>query len=191
MKRDREEIDCAVYMLFKRTHDVSMLNPYFMFDGNTFTMPEAINYIIPRAEKEIEACPGKDLREKGKYWSWGSYCNDIEPEEVDPKLSRALQMEDVPVEWDPVLRAGETMKHGLLPAQVFFMKAAHEYYILHNFMQNQFRTLQETNFDVDKIMRLMRCSALKWNRFEQTASGFRELQRLAHDEVVAKIFGRG
>ena len=69
MKRDREEIDCAVYMLFKRTHDVSMLNPYFMFDGNTFTMPEAINYIMPRAEKEIEALYAGECR-------WGIYLVD-------------------------------------------------------------------------------------------------------------------
>ena len=130
----------GVYWAVKQAYDYCR-NPYFDNDGELITIPEAIDYLLPLAKKE--AINNKENPDFATVFGDKAFekIKSVDPEE------------------DPYLSPAQTRRYGFSPAQVYFMKCAHEYYLAHIIMKDTgktFKALQNSKYDVEYIFDLMK-----------------------------------
>ena len=85
-------------------------------------------------------------------------------------------------ETDPNLKSTKTRQFGLSPAQVYFMKCAHEYYLTHS--EKTFKALQASEYDIARIIDLQE----KKQYLLRDGVSFSEIRHFAIKSVAVEIF---
>jgi hypothetical protein len=160
-------IQAGIYWVVKQAYDLGA-NPYFDKDGELITIPEAIDHLLPIAEKEASGAEQKDDFPTNFGDKWFKKIKFIAPEK------------------DPNLEPAKTEQFGLSPAQVYFMKCTHEYYLAHIIMWNPektFKSLQSSGYDMKFIVDLQR----KNQSISDADLSFDEIRNAAIDAVIAEL----
>ena len=158
----------GVYWVVKDAYDCGE-NPYFDKDGELITIPEAIDDLLPIAEEEA----------RDDIWN-----RDFQKTFGDRWFKK---IKFIAPETDPNFEPAKTKQFGLSPAQVYFMKCAHEYYLAHVIMNNSkktFKALQTSQYDRDLIFDLQRKEQY---RLGEDLS-FSEIRHFAIESVAVEIF---
>ena len=163
-----EMVQDGVYWVVKQAYDFGE-NPYFDKNGELITIPEAIDYLLPIAEKEAAG----DRRNTDFQMTFG-----------DKWFKKIIF---VPPETDPNFDSSETGKFGLSPAQVYFMKCAHEYYLAHVIMNDSkktFKALQASQYGRNLILDLQRKEEYRL----RDGLSFSQIRHFAIESVATEIF---
>lgn len=158
----------GVYWVIKQAYDFGD-NPYFDKNGELITIPEAIDYLLPIAEKE----------------AFDDKCNRDFQATFGDKWYKKIKF--IAPETDPNLESAKTRQFGLSPAQVYFMKCAHEYYLAHVIMRNSektFKALQASKYDIARIIDLQK----KKQHLLRDGVSFSEIRHFAIESVAVEFF---
>ena len=163
--------EAGVYFVVKYAYDCCD-NPYFDKDGRLISIPEAIDYLLQVAKNEASNDKGNPNFGTIFGEKWIKKIKNINPEE------------------DPNFEPAKTNRFGLSPAQVYFMKCAHEYYLAHVGMQparKTFKALKASHYDMKLIVDLQN---MKKTDILRSGLSFPEIRSFAIHSVVEEILSK-